>query len=33
MVKKPKYVREYKDRHGVNRLEYRREGRKGWPLR
>ena len=31
--RKPKYVREYKDRHGVNRLEFRRKGIKGWPLR
>ena len=33
MAKKPKYVREYKDRHGVLRIEFRRKGCKGWPLR
>lgn len=30
---KPTHVREYRDRHGVNRLEFRRKGYKGWPLR
>ncbi len=33
MPRKPPYVREYKDRHGVVRLEFRRRGQKGWPLR
>jgi len=33
MAKKPPYVREYKDRHGVVHLEFRRKGHKGWPLR
>lgn len=33
MAKKPKYVRQYRDRHGVTRLEFRRSGQKGWPLR
>jgi integrase len=33
MVKKPQYVCEYKDRHGVNRIYFRRKGHKGWPLR
>lgn len=33
MARKPKYVREYRDRHGVMRLEFRRKGHKGWPLR
>lgn len=33
MAQKPKYVREYKDRHGVTRLEFRRSGMKGWRLR
>jgi integrase len=33
MVRKPKYVREYKDRHGIMRLEFRKKGQKGWPLR
>ena len=33
MAKKPKYVREYKDRHGVTRIEFRKRGHKGWPLR
>ena len=33
MAQKPKYVREYKDRHGVVRLEFRRKGHKGWALR
>lgn len=33
MAKRPPYVREYKDRHGVIHLEYRRRGHKGWPLR
>ena len=32
-MKKPPYVREYKDRHGITRLEFRRKGHKGWPLR
>ena len=33
MARKPKYTREYKDRHGVVRIEFRRKGHKGWPLR
>lgn len=33
MAKKPKYVRQYLDRHGVTRLEFRRRGHQGWPLR
>ncbi len=33
MIKKPPYTREYKDRHGVLRLEFRKKGAKGWPLR
>jgi integrase len=33
MAKKPQYIREYKDRHGVNRLEFRKKGQKTWPLR
>jgi integrase len=32
-MKKPKYVRDYKDRNGVYRVEFRRKGHKGWPLR
>ena len=32
-MKKPRYVREYTDRHGKRRLEYRRNGCKGYPLR
>jgi integrase len=32
-MKKPKYVREYKDRHGVTRLEFRRKGHRGFALR
>jgi hypothetical protein len=33
VAKKPPYVREYKDRHGVLHVEYRRKGQKGWQLR
>ena len=33
MARKPRYIREYKDRHGVTRLEFRRKGYKGWALR
>jgi len=31
--KKPRYVREYKDRHGIHRLQFRRRGHKSWNLR
>ena len=33
VMKKPRYVREYKDRHGKTRLEFRRKGHQGHPLR
>jgi integrase len=33
MSKKRKYIRAYFDRHGVYRIEFRRKGQKGWPLR
>lgn len=33
MNKKPIYVREYKDRHGIHRLQFRRKGHKSWNLR
>jgi integrase len=29
----PKYVRQYKDRHGVHRLQFRRKGHRAWTLR
>jgi len=33
MKRPPKYVRQYKDRHGVHRLQFRRKGHKSWNLR
>ena len=33
MAKKPPYIREYTDRHGVHRIYFRRRGSESWPLR
>ena len=33
MAKKPPYIREYTDRHGVHRIYFRRKGSESWPLR
>ena len=33
MAKGPAYIREYRDRHGINRIYFRRKGYASWPLR